>query len=248
MPRIHQGGGEHKAGRDEVRLALALRHYTHPFLSPLESCRNMVLRRRTTTTTYSLKPFLDHQAIFVHIPKCAGVSVCLALFGNLAGGHRTIREYAAIFSPREFRKFFKFTVVRNPWDRLVSAFLFLKRGGMNEDDRRWAERHIARFNDFPAFVSGWLSPENARTYHHFRPQFDYLTLDGQNLSVGYVARLETLGKDFGVISDKLGLRARLDRKNVNRAKRPYREYYDEPSKRIVADVYAKDVEAFGYEF
>ncbi|HSH75802.1 MAG TPA: sulfotransferase family 2 domain-containing protein, partial [Longimicrobiales bacterium] len=93
------------------------------------------LRSEVTEDGYTLRSFDDRRCIFVHIPKCAGFSVARSLFGNLAGGHLTVRKYQMIYRRREFSEYFKFTFVRNPWDRVVSAFFFLKEGGVNEVDK-----------------------------------------------------------------------------------------------------------------
>lgn len=73
-------------------------------------------RRNTSENGYSYEPFDKHKSIFVHIPKCAGVSVSRALYGNLAGGHTSFDKYTNIFEPKRISEYFTFTVVRNPWD------------------------------------------------------------------------------------------------------------------------------------
>src|SRR5579864_4267416 len=60
-------------------------------------------RREPNDEGYTFRPFDEHRCIFVHIPKCAGVSICTSLFGNLAGGHTDLRTYELVFSPAEFR-------------------------------------------------------------------------------------------------------------------------------------------------
>ncbi|HTL74630.1 MAG TPA: sulfotransferase family 2 domain-containing protein, partial [bacterium] len=79
--------------------------------------------------------FDQHRCIFVHVPKCAGISLVKSLFGDFDCGHTNLRRYQIMFAPAEFNGYFKFTIVRNPFDRVVSAFLFLKKGGVNEKDR-----------------------------------------------------------------------------------------------------------------
>lgn len=87
-------------------------------------------RKIITNDSYSFKPFDESKSIFVHIPKCAGVSINKSLYGNLAGGHTTFDEYIIIFEPKCIENYFKFTFVRNPWDRVVSAYFFLQKGGV----------------------------------------------------------------------------------------------------------------------
>ena len=56
----------------------------------------------------TLKLFCDTQSIFVHIPKSAGISIGLSLYGRKTGDHRTIADYKLCFTKNEFQSFFKF--------------------------------------------------------------------------------------------------------------------------------------------
>ena len=58
---------------------------------------------------YSMDAFDHFKCVFVHIPKAAGVSVNKALFGNLAGGHQSVKEYQEIFKKETYQSYFKFT-------------------------------------------------------------------------------------------------------------------------------------------
>jgi hypothetical protein len=118
---------------------------------------------------YSLKPYDTYKCIYVRIPKCASRSISQSLFDNLGGGHKTILEYQLIFSSKEFNSYFKFAFVRNPWDRLVSAYHFLKEGGKTERDRTWADEHLSPHIDFDAFVKTWVNRNTIRSYEHFCP-------------------------------------------------------------------------------
>ena len=124
----------------------------------------------------ALAPFDRHRCIFVHIPKCAGMSVAQSLFGRYVTGHMPLRTYRYIYSSRELSAYYKFTFVRNPYDRLVSAFHFMQQGGMHETDRRWASEHVQGYRDFEAFVLHGLPRPEVRRYFHFTPQLDFVTL------------------------------------------------------------------------
>src|SRR5947208_3465937 len=95
-----------------------------------------------------------HRCIFIHIPKTAGSSIALSLFGEQLE-HITYRDYQ-IANPRKFDRYFKFAFVRNPWDRVVSSYFFLRNGTMDEGNRAEAERLLAGYSDFGSFVRGWL--------------------------------------------------------------------------------------------
>ena len=100
----------------------------------------------------------QYKCIFIHIPKAAGTAVTQALFGPVSR-HVPYFEYEKA-NPRKFKRYFKFAFVRNPWDRLVSTYFFLKRGGLNEMDRQWAEKNLSVFDNFDSFVRGWVNEEN----------------------------------------------------------------------------------------
>jgi hypothetical protein len=204
-------------------------------------------RHRATDSDYTFKPFDDLGCIFVHIPKCAGVSVARSLFGNLGGGHETISHYRLVFGAREFDRYFKFSIVRNPWDRLVSAYLFLKRGGMNPADRAWAEANLSEYGDFGSFVRGWLTHGNALTYHHFRPQVHYLLDSDGRMPFDFVGSFETLAEDYRRIAARLGTDGPLAEQNRG-APRDHRAFYDEETVAIVGRVYADDAARLGYQF
>lgn len=81
------------------------------------------------------------QCIFIHIPKTAGTSVALTLFGHGSRHVPWFRYQQA--NPVKYRRYFKFAFVRNPWDRLVSSYFYLQKGGMSEADVRWAAENLS---------------------------------------------------------------------------------------------------------
>lgn len=64
------------------------------------------------------------------------------LFGSHAAAHTALYTYLALYGARRFDAMFKFAVVRNPWDRVVSAYHFLAAGGLTEADRALSETHM----------------------------------------------------------------------------------------------------------
>ena len=198
-------------------------------------------------TGYTYKSFDETKSIFVHVPKCAGISVCKALYGNLAGGHMTLGGYATVFEPKSLHSYFKFTFVRNPYSRLVSAFHFLRQGGMNEADKRWFEKELAEYGDFQSFVRGWLNTDNVMKYWHFMPQHHFLIDPRGLVSLDYVGRMETLDDDFAYVASKLHSPAVLPKSNGS-SHASYQSYYDEETKDIVSEVYSRDLNMLGYDF
>lgn len=208
------------------------------------------MRNIETNKGRSLKPFDEQKCIFVHITKCAGVSISMSLFGNQGGGHLRIPHYQLIFSQSEFDRYYKFTFVRNPWDRLVSAFLFLKKGGTNKADRQWAQANLSQFEDFDSFVTGWVNRRNINRWKHFVPQYKFVCQPGsQTPNVDFIGYFEYLHEDFAQIQRKLDRHTSLEHLNKTEgANRDYRDYYTEATRKLVAEVYREDVNLFGYDF
>ena len=197
--------------------------------------------------TFSEPPFnrgFDrHRCVFIHIPKCAGVSI-LRRIGDIYPEHIPYSEFEIKDSDR-FWRYFKFTFVRNPWDRLVSSYCFLKKGGLTKDDRRWASNVLAPYEDFEGFVKGWVQPKNIETKIHFVPQHRFICDSEGRIRVDFLGRFERVAEDWREISQRLELPTELGHHNRSRH-RHYAEFYTPETAAIVAEVYARDIELFGY--
>jgi hypothetical protein len=189
-----------------------------------------------------------YKCIFVHIPKSAGRSVRECLFDNARGAHRTLAGYQAVLSPMLFAECFKFTFVRNPWDRLVSAFFYLKNKDMRSN-QRWAKENLSQFRDFNEFVTQWVTRKNIWSYVFFRPQYQFICFDDTQPAVDFIGFYENLHSDFAAVCNRIKSSARLEEKNRNPLRtQDFREYYTNETREIVAEVYAEDIKLFGYAF
>ncbi|WP_448210854.1 sulfotransferase family 2 domain-containing protein [Colwellia sp. MEBiC06753] len=214
----------------------------------LRNKKHQKLRSIETDNSYSLKPFDDKKAIFIHLPKCAGVSVNKALFGNLAGGHLTYREYQAILGTKTLDKYFTFTFVRNPWDRVVSAYHFLKNGGFGAQDKHWFDHNLGHNHDFNEFVLDWLTPNNIWKKHHFRPQTHYLKNRQAQVALDFIGRVENMALDFDYVAKRLNCDVNLLEKSNISQHLGYHNYFSQEAKERVAKIYKQDIEMFGYNF
>jgi len=167
----------------------------------------------------------------------------------------------------DLNNFFVFSFVRNPFSRIVSRYLhltyFLKEQKKIAKNRglvlgSWAERN---FNDFFKVMKLDESADNfsftnftkfAMETHdnHWMVQFEllkkYSNINVENFN--FIGRFENLQEDFNTVCDKIGIpRQKLPRENATEHKH-YTEYYDDETREIVANKYAKDIEYFGYEF
>jgi hypothetical protein len=206
-------------------------------------------RYRTMDDPHSCRPFDQYRCIFVHIPKCAGISVSRSLFGNVSGAHHSIQKFQIMFAPDEFAQYFKFTFVRNPWDRLVSAFHFLKKGGLTVQDKDWSDRYLTPYPDFDAFVRHGIQNRRIFFFPHFRPQYTYICLLGRQPAMNFIGYFENLSRDFDYICQTLKLDASLKSLNRNPDRESdFRKYYTNETRDIVGRLYADDIRMLGYTF
>jgi hypothetical protein len=199
-----------------------------------------------------VRAYDERRCVFVHIPKAAGISVATGLFGTPGGGHTHIGLYQLIFCRSEFKRYFKFAFVRNPWDRLFSAYEFLKAGGLNDIDRAWSQKHLGRFDSFENFVLNWVNERSILSEVHFIPQYKFVCAPfRRKLLVDFVGRYETLAHDFRILSRRINQREatipHLNRTS-GRERLDYREVYTPTMRRVVERVYRNDVELFEYSF
>ncbi|MCW8930257.1 MAG: sulfotransferase family protein [Gammaproteobacteria bacterium] len=211
-----------------------------------EFCQQM--RKTLVNDKYTYQPFDETQSIFIHIPKCAGVSISKALYGNLAGGHTTLEEYLVTFEPRNVLNYFKFTIVRNPWDRLVSAYFFLKQGGFGKEDKEWFDSELVQYRDFEDFVINWVNKINIWKWNHFKPQYHYMQDKRNKIQLNFIGLFENIEDDFSFISNHLGLKECELYFSNESSHSNYMDYYNETTKSIVAKVYEKDIHLLGYQF
>lgn len=187
----------------------------------------------------------EHRCVFIHIPKTAGTSVARSLFGE-DSRHIPCIEYEKA-NPEKFQRYFKFTFVRNPWDRLYSAYHFLKKGGMCSDDAAWAQNNLSHYKSFEHFVAEWINYDNIMSWVHFRPQLHFITNAAGQIAMEYIGRMEHIDTDFDIVCHKLGVTASLPALNQTK-KGHYTDAYTPEMIDIVTNAYQQDISALGYTF
>ena len=111
--------------------------------------------------------YLDfgYKLAFFHVPRTGGTSLIKAFgehcnFVSQLGVHESLSNLYAehLKNSDVLGSYYKFAFVRNPWDRLYSAFCYLNKGGINFDDTRVANIYIHPYNsDFKGFVRSYES-------------------------------------------------------------------------------------------
>lgn len=230
---------------DWERFSQALRRQ----IAPIKSIRGALLPENPFHPKY-----LELKSVFIHVPKAAGNSVTMALYGlpsDRLGGHRRARAYFNYDAELAASLFF-FAFVRNPYDRFHSAYYFLKAGGMRAHDRRFCETVMSRAASFRDFV-GLMEESPAycdavRSYHHFWPQTDFLCdADGRPL-VQKIAYYENFDAEMDELCRRFAVANRAEVVNrTGRKEHPLDEDFDARAVALVRRLYAGDFALLGYD-
>jgi len=206
--------------------------------------------RKTPGNTY--RRFDETKSIFIHIPKAGGISIIKSLYGEKAGGigHRRWEHFKWLYGEENFNDYFKFTFVRNPFDRLLSAYSFLKKGGMNHMDKEFGETVMAPYDTFEKFVNEWVNEKNVDSWVHFIPQYKYLYNESGYLMVDFIGYFENFNEDYEKIRQRIGTGKKLKHlnKTPDKHEKNYREAYTPQMIEKVTEVYKQDLELFKYNF
>ncbi len=196
--------------------------------------------------------WLEAGVVFIHVPKAAGTSFNEALYGRFIGHPRAldIERWAA----PAVRALPRFGVTRNPWDRLVSAWRFARRGAGEGETYRagmWRpERYrVPEFDSFDRFVKEWLARRDvSRLDGVFQPQSMFLCGPDLVPLVDQVGRFEDLGPTLDFVERHTGRRPAIARANRSGEGVDHRQFYTPELVRIVGEIYRSDIEAFGHDF
>jgi hypothetical protein len=157
-----------------------------------------------------------YQAIFVHIPKVAGSSIGTALYGHDKPGHHPISMYHKVFGD-DIIKYFTFTFVRDPVDRFLSAYNYLKSGPKNDSDIVFAKNTIEKFEDINDFVINYMNEKTLFSHVHFYPQVYFIKHEGI-INIDFIGHYENLICDFSKLTKILNLSIELPHKNKTKKK------------------------------
>ena len=175
-----------------------------------------------------------YNCVFIHIPKTGGMSIRRGIFKG---------EYEGPFLgiiPQQYKGLFKFCFVRNPYDRIISAW-------------KYCQHYFKSTITLKEFITivvddniDYTSWNTDRTFyrHHSIPQthpFNCLHM------ADFVGRFENINEDMVKICDQLNIKAELPHKNQSK-RGHYRDYFDAESRWLVDKWYKKDIETFGYVF
>lgn len=150
--------------------------------------------------------------------------------------HEPIRTAETCMPADRFERYFKFTFVRNPWDRLVSEYEFLR-----QTPAHGRHRKVVAMADFQEFVAFQARRKDAY-------QLNLLTDANGKICLDFIGRFEQLQQDFAEVCRRIGLDAKPLRHLKNSHRGDYHDYFTPELARSVAKTWGEEIEAFGYRF
>ena len=135
----------------------------------------------------------------------------------------------------QYKSYFSFAVVRNPWDWNVSLYKYMLK------DKNHFQHELAKsFKNFDEYIQ-------ARCKGSFAPQKNFIYSEKGEQLVDYIARFENIEEEFKKICTTIGIRAELPHLNISN-KTNYRKFYTDKTRELVRKSYKTDIELFEYEF
>jgi hypothetical protein len=205
--------------------------------------------------------------LFIHAPKTGGTSMALALearamkddvmLGDTPKAlqrrrrlkdvqtrgrlwkHATLADLDGLVTPDMLVGLFVFTMVRNPWDRVVSYYHWLREQGFDHPAVGMAQN--LSFEDFVLHPQTRASLRASQAGH-------YVTDVSGNERCNLFIRLEHIAADIAPLEAHLGFALELPHANRSARDAGYQGYYTTASRDAVSQACAEDIARFGYHF
>jgi len=139
---------------------------------------------------------------------------------------------------------FKFTFIRNPYERYMSLYAYCKR-------ERWIPEELSH-DDFLELINNVLKDKSKHTFeidrirNHAVPMYLFVCED-EKIKMDFIGKFENLEKDIKYVCEKLDKPTPKRILHYNRSStKNYKTYYSEELAKKVYDFYEKDFLIFGY--
>lgn len=180
--------------------------------------------------------------VFIHINKTGGTSIAHAA-GLPHKRHLTARQVIDMIGKDAWDSAYKFSVVRNPWDKVLSHYLYRVKTNQTGLGRQRLS--------FPQWVQATYGREKDFHYYDitkmFQPHVGWLRDFQGEIRMNRVIRFERLSEGFLEVAREVGINSSFP--HLNRSEeRDYRTFYDTATIEIVRRWFQADLEMFGYSF
>jgi len=190
-----------------------------------------------------------HKIVFVAIPKTATRSVYQYFYSNL-GGH-IVKEHLTTI-PSQFENYYSFLIVRNPYDRVISAWWSTMKRGFHSKKYIKITQHILKGDySFLNFCKNLDSINKLSNFIVAQRQMDWI----KNNSIDKILKFETLNAEWLTLpfnNDKIELTTRNATTHVGTnnpiARLPYVNYLTSETIQLVNDYYACDFDNLKYDY
>lgn len=210
----------------------------------------------------------EHKCIFIHISKCAGSSIETA-FGinindnteknnkNLFGWseeHKLFLQHATpqqllnlnLINKSIWNSYYKFIIVRNPWDRAFSDYTWVCREQKIRDS-------FFNFIHKQGKFTKILNQRNGSFFRgdHLNNQISYFFLDGEEITFDQVIRFENLEKELPSLAKVVGLNPSTFNQKINVVRKKidhYSKFYNGKRKKLIEKKYSSDSDFLDYHF
>ena len=193
-----------------------------------------------------------HRCIFIHIPKTAGTSIKEVL--NMPGSGHPPWQYFYSVHHEKWLAYKKFTVVRNPWDRAVSAYCYAKMEVSywhNPEIGMHPDHALLENRSFEDCIHILKNERELLKHESWHPQLLWIMgteeYSGQ-LMVDCILTHENLNNDFKQLCNSLGIESR-NLPHTNRTERKaYKSFYKNKTIDLISEIYREDINTFKYSF
>ncbi len=195
---------------------------------------------------------LKTKILFVHIPKCAGTFIEDNLTPDIdwhqqGEKHLSLQNCIAVYGEEDVSNCFRFAVIRNPFSRLLSFYLYHKRlktelfslSIVARYAKAFKQDYYVSFADFIFNLKHYYSSLEVWAKNDISPCHDFL-ISYQGIGIDMVLKQESLAEELGRLERQTGIAFHNQRVNSAPNKYKMQDYYQQEEIDFVLKFYKVD--------